>query len=60
MIKSRDSEFFKNICKKHVKGRSIIVDSSNSSRFTSSSKGQLISKAIYGVLDSPKKRTKKI
>ena len=23
-------------------------------------KGQLISKAIYGVLDSPKKRTKKI
>ena len=25
-----------------------------------STEGQLISKAIYGVLDSPKKRTKKI
>ena len=28
--------------------------------FKTFTKGQLISKAIYGVLDSPKKRTKKI
>ena len=31
-----------------------------SSNPLTSAKGQLISKAIYGVLDSPKKRTKKI
>ena len=40
--------------------RRIWLFSTNRIKSSESIKGQLISKAIYGVVDSPKKRTKKI
>ena len=43
-----------------LRGLSVITSGKKKSRYTLEvAKGQLISKAIYGVLDSPKKRTKK-